>query len=127
MWTTPKPCAAVVCGVAVLFFAAPGVLLARHDRPHPRGVRLEDAIGKEDYTQARKLADAILRGGAPEDCLKTMRVYGRILLGLRQEDKRAAISLWCRRRTDRPRPAEKPSGPPPSRPIKGSWPSTLPG
>ena len=53
----------------------------------PKWSTLEKALGKEDYAEARKLADAIVQRGAPDDRSKAAAVYGRILLGLGQTDE----------------------------------------
>ena len=47
----------------------------------PKWSTLEKALGKEDYAEARKQADAIVQRGAPDDRAKAAAVYARILLG----------------------------------------------
>ena len=47
---------------------------------------LDQAVGKENYVEAKKLADAILQRGVPDDRVKTVKVYGRILLALGQKE-----------------------------------------
>ena len=54
--------------------------------PPPSGA-VEEAVGKENYAEAKKQADAILQRSAPEDRAKTMTVYARILLGLGQKEQ----------------------------------------
>jgi tetratricopeptide (TPR) repeat protein len=54
--------------------------------PDPQWSAVDQAVGKENYLEAKKQADAILQRGTPEDRQKTMLVYGRILLGLGQTD-----------------------------------------
>ena len=55
--------------------------------PAPQWSAVDQAVGKENYLEAKKQADAILQRGTPEDRQKTMLVYGRILLGLGQTDQ----------------------------------------
>ena len=55
--------------------------------PAPQWSAVDQAVGKEEYLEAKKQADAILQRGTPEDRQKTMLVYGRILLGLGQTDQ----------------------------------------
>jgi tetratricopeptide (TPR) repeat protein len=53
----------------------------------PKWSALEEAVGKENYLEARKLADDFLQRGAPADRPKAMMVYGRLLLALGQKDQ----------------------------------------
>ena len=57
-----------------------------HLSPDPQWSAVDQAVGKENYLEAKKQADAILQRGTPEDRQKTMLVYGRILLDLGQTD-----------------------------------------
>lgn len=51
------------------------------------GAKLDEAIAQENYLEAEKQANAILHHGTPEDRAKTVKTYGRILLGLGQRDQ----------------------------------------
>ena len=64
----------------------PTLPVAAQAPPAPKWSSLEEALGKEDYAAAKKLADAIVQRGASDDRAKAAAVYGRILLGLGQTD-----------------------------------------
>ena len=64
----------------------PTLPVAAQAPPAPKWSSLEEALGKEDYAAAKKLADAIVQRGASDDRTKAAAVYGRILLGLGQTD-----------------------------------------
>ena len=64
-----------------------GNLAVRRQPRPPPGARWIEALGKENYPEAKQKADAVLQGGTPEDRQKTTAVYGRILLGLGQKDQ----------------------------------------
>ena len=65
----------------------PALPVAAQPPPAPKWSSLEEALGKEDYAAAKKLADAIVQRGTPDDRTKAAAVYGRILLGLGQTDQ----------------------------------------
>jgi tetratricopeptide (TPR) repeat protein len=78
--------------LALLALASPSAGQVRFPRslaqpPAPQWSAVDQAVGKENYLEAKKQADAILQRGTPEDRQKTMLVYGRILLGLGQTDQ----------------------------------------
>jgi tetratricopeptide (TPR) repeat protein len=78
--------------LALLAIASPSAGQVRFPRgpaqaPVPQWSAVDQAVGKEEYLEAKKQADAILQRGTPEDRQKTMLVYGRILLGLGQADQ----------------------------------------
>jgi tetratricopeptide (TPR) repeat protein len=63
----------------------------------PRWAALEQTVGKEEYAEAKRLADAILQQGPPADRAKTTMVYGRILLGLgHNEEARQYLALLAK-------------------------------
>ena len=67
--------------------------------PAPKWNAVDQAVGKENYAEAKKQADAVLQRGAQEDRQKVMLVYGRILLGLGQKDQaRQYLNVAFRRR-----------------------------
>jgi tetratricopeptide (TPR) repeat protein len=53
----------------------------------PNWKTLELAVGKENYAEAKRLANAIFRQGTPPDRQKAATVYGRILLAFGQKDE----------------------------------------
>ena len=74
----------ILCGVVSLCLAT-SVFAA--EPPAPKWGEVDQSVGKENYAEAKKSADAILQRGTPDDRVKTMQVYGRILLGLGQKDE----------------------------------------
>ena len=76
---------AVVAILFLSFWVLPSSSPAQ--APAPKWSAVEEAVGKENYAEAKKQADAILQRGAPEDRAKTMTVYARILLGLGQKEQ----------------------------------------
>ena len=79
--TTPAPTPPIRW--ALQDFSSPALAQA----PAPKWSDVDQAVGKENYAEAKKQADAIIQSGTPEDRQKTMLVYGRILLGLGQKDQ----------------------------------------
>ncbi len=75
-------CYAILASLCLVCWGA-GVLSAA---PPSKWSALDKAVGKESYLEAKKLADAILQRGAPEDRVKALKVYGRILLALGQKE-----------------------------------------
>ena len=69
--------------VALLAISSPSLAQA----PAPKWSAVDQAVGKENYLEAKKQADLVLQSGSPEDRQRTMMVYGRILLGLGQKDQ----------------------------------------
>ena len=69
--------------LALSFLATPTSSVAQ--TPAPKWSAVEQAVGSENYVEAKKLSDAVLQRGAPEDRQKVMLVYGRILLALGQK------------------------------------------
>jgi tetratricopeptide (TPR) repeat protein len=79
---------AVVLLVALLAISSPAAGQVRSPVPAaPKWSAVDQAVGKENYLEAKKQADAVLQRGTPEDRQKTMLVYGRILLGLGQKEQ----------------------------------------
>ena len=61
------------------------VFAAKASAIKPSLEALNKAIGQEDYPEAKRQAEAILRGGKPEDQKTASLLYGRILLSLGQK------------------------------------------
>ncbi len=74
----------ILCGVVWLCLATSALAA---EPPAPKWGEVDQAVGQEKYADAKKLADAILQRGTPDDRVKTMQVYGRILLGLGQKEE----------------------------------------
>jgi hypothetical protein len=72
---------------ASLFLALLAISSPSSAQPAPKWSAVDQAVGKENYLEAKKQADAVLQRGTPEDRQKTILVYGRILLGLGQKDQ----------------------------------------
>ena len=47
---------------------------------------LEKAVGREDFVEARRIADAILQAGTQPDRQKALSLYGRILLATKDKE-----------------------------------------
>jgi len=55
-------------------------------QPAPKWSAVDQAVGRENYAEAKKQADAVLQSGSPEDRARTAMIYPRILLGLGQKE-----------------------------------------
>ena len=68
--------------VALLAISSPSLAQA----PAPKWSAVDQAVGRENYADAKPKADAVLQSGSPEDRARTAMIYPRILLGLGQKE-----------------------------------------
>ena len=81
---------AVVAILFLSFWVLPSSSPAQS--PAPKWSAVEEAVGKENYAEAKKQADAILQRGAPEDRAKTMTVYCADIVGPWAEGTGSTVS-----------------------------------
>lgn len=72
--------------VSAVLLAQPS-FAAKPQSETPSVAGLEKALGNEDYAEARRQADGLLRSASFEDRAVAYGAYGRILLGLGQKDQ----------------------------------------
>ena len=94
--------------------------------PVPKWSAVEEAVGKENYAEAKKQADAILQRGTPEDRAKTMTVYARILLGLGQKEQARQFLNTLSGNNQNPRPRDVCARSRPARRCRSTQPGSRP-
>ena len=79
----------------------PSFCLAQAPAAKPSLVGLYQAVGAENYPEAKRQADALLPTSAPAEKLKISLCYGRILLGLKlKEPARQYLTMMAAQKLD---------------------------
>jgi tetratricopeptide (TPR) repeat protein len=94
--------------LAILAFAIAALMIQQSracaQAPAAKPVSLDplyQAVGAEDYTKAKTLADGLAQTAAPEERIKISLLYGRVLLGLKlKEPARQYLQLMQKQDLD---------------------------